>query len=102
MTPNETYDALEQWHLLPATNFTWRPFTATAIYVDSPHARPVYQLDLADDTVEIFQADPGSELSEHFLPYKTVTLTTTQIKSIQAYPASCIITATGKAAGTPS
>ncbi|MGY5235201.1 hypothetical protein ACW9VY_13915 [Lactiplantibacillus plantarum] len=45
MTPNETYDALEQWHLLPATNFTWRPFTATAIYVDSPHAQRVYQLD---------------------------------------------------------
>lgn len=83
MTPNETYDALEQWHLLPATNFTWRPFTATDIYVDSPHARRVYQLDLADDTVEIFQADPGSELSEHFLPYKTVTLTTTQINQFK-------------------
>ncbi|MCG0748041.1 hypothetical protein IMAU60057_01743 [Lactiplantibacillus plantarum] len=81
MTPNETYDALEQWHLLPATNFTWRPFTATAIYVDSPHARRVYQLDLADDTVEIFQADPGSELSEHFLPWQITSLIRTSPES---------------------
>ncbi|TBX39292.1 hypothetical protein EUZ87_12525 [Lactiplantibacillus paraplantarum] len=83
MTPNETYEALVQWHLLPATNFTWRPFTTTAIYVDSPHSRRVYRLDLANAKVEIFQADPSSELSEHFLPFKTVTLTATQINQWQ-------------------
>ncbi|KLD58990.1 hypothetical protein WP50_21955 [Lactiplantibacillus plantarum] len=82
MTPNETYDALEQWHLLPATNFTWRPFTATAIYVDSPHAQRVYQLDLADDTVEIFQADPGSMI----LPMLYLLLTMQSTKRSKMVP----------------
>ena len=83
MTPNETYAALELWHLLPATHFTWRPFTATAIYVDSPHARRVYRLDWANATVEIFQADPSSELSEHFMPLKTVNLSNIQINQFK-------------------
>ncbi|MDV0430394.1 hypothetical protein RXV91_05835 [Lactiplantibacillus sp. DA1] len=83
MTPNETYTALAQWHLLPATNFTWRPFTATTIYVDTPHSHRVYRLDLANTTVEIFQADPSSELSEHFLPFKTIKLTAAQINQWQ-------------------
>lgn len=79
MTPNETYDALTQWNLLPSDACTWRPFTTTAIYVDTMHERLVYRLDLSNATVAIFKADPSSELSEHFLPLKTITLTTAQL-----------------------
>lgn len=69
MTPNETYEDLEQLHLLPAAQFTWRPFTSTTIFVDSPH--------------DIFQADPSSELSEHFEPLKTIQLTPQQMSQLK-------------------
>ena len=82
MTPNETFTALSRWHLLPTTSFTWRPFSATAIYVTGPGIRRVYQLDLSTDTVEIFQSDPHSDLSEHFVPLKTVVLTAAQMKQL--------------------
>ncbi|AYG38313.1 MULTISPECIES: hypothetical protein [Lactiplantibacillus] len=83
MTPNETYEDLEQLHLLPAAQFTWRPFTSTTIFVDSPHDRRVYRLNLADATVDIFQADPSSELSEHFEPLKTIQLTPQQMSQLK-------------------
>ncbi|RRK09575.1 hypothetical protein D1831_11910 [Lactiplantibacillus garii] len=83
MTPNETYDALEKWHLLPDAEFTWRPFSSTAVYVETMQARLVYRLDLANATVAIFKADPSTELSEHFLPLKTVPLTTAQLNDLK-------------------
>jgi len=82
MTPNETFTALSRWQLLPTTNFTWRPFSATAIYVTGSKLHRVYQLDLATATVAIFQSDPRSELSEHFVPLKTITLTAAQLNQL--------------------
>ena len=83
MTPNETFDALQRWNLLPDDDYTWRPFSQTAIYVETMQQRLVYRLDLTNATVAIFKADPSSELSEHFLPLKTVTLTTAQLAELK-------------------
>ncbi|WP_318765204.1 hypothetical protein [Lactiplantibacillus carotarum] len=83
MTPNEAYDALELLNLLPQTYYTWRPFTDSAIYVDSAKQRLVYRLDLSNATVAIFKADPSSELSEHFLPMKTISLTAAQLDQLK-------------------
>lgn len=83
MTPNETYDALERWDLLPTTEFTWRPFTDTAVYVKTVQQRLVYRLDLENMAVIIFKADPSTELSEHFLPLKTIPLTAEQITDLK-------------------
>lgn len=82
MTPNETFTALSRWQLLPTTNFTWRPFSATAIYVTNNQIHRVYRLDIATATVAIFQSDPRSETAEHFAPLKTVTLTAAQMDQL--------------------
>lgn len=83
MTPNEAFDALERWNLLPDDDYTWRPFSSTAVFVETMRERLVYRLDLSNATVAIFKADPSSELSEHFLPLKTVNLTTAQLNELK-------------------
>ncbi|CAM3154470.1 hypothetical protein [Lactiplantibacillus plajomi] len=83
MTPNEVYDALEKWQLLPKDEFSWRPFTPTTVFVETMTSRRVYRINLADANVEIFQADPSSELSEHFKPYKTLPLTASQLADLK-------------------
>lgn len=83
MTPNEAYDVLTQLQLLPTTYYTWRPFTDDAIFVTAEKQRLVYRLDLKNAKVELFKADPSSELSEHFLPLKTIQLTADQLDQLQ-------------------
>lgn len=83
MTPNETFSFLEKAHILPTTKYDWRPFTATAIYVETPGNRFVYRLDLTARTVTVFKADPRNELSEHFTPDHTINLTPAQMTLLQ-------------------
>ncbi|MFB9768682.1 hypothetical protein [Lactiplantibacillus modestisalitolerans] len=78
MTPNEIYDVLTHWQLLPQDEVTWRPFSGTSIFVETAKQRLVYRIDRSDGQVDIYQADPSSELSEHFQPLKTIPLTASQ------------------------
>ncbi len=85
MTPNETYSFLDSCRLLPPQIYFWKPFTKTTIYVDTAQRSLLYHVDLYDMTISIFAGDRRSELSEHFIPVRTIDLTSSQTKMLKSY-----------------
>ncbi|VDG24097.1 hypothetical protein [Lactiplantibacillus mudanjiangensis] len=89
MSPNDLVLYLQRIQVLPTQDFWWQPFGRTAIEVDIDGKRQVYQLDLAQQSLKVFQASSQTEMSGDFHLQQQFTLTKAQL-AVLPQPAAAL------------
>jgi len=82
MSPNMLVHYLQTIKVLPQQAFHWEEFESTALCVDVDGQRTVYQLDLADHVIKVYQASSQTEMSGDFHFDKAIPLTDQQLAAL--------------------
>ncbi|MFC6181686.1 hypothetical protein [Lactiplantibacillus daowaiensis] len=88
MSPNDLVLYLKQINVLPTKPFWWQPFGRTAVCVDVDGQRSVYQLNIADHVVKVYQASSQNENSGDFHFKDSIQLTDQQLVALPKQPTS--------------